>query len=136
MGRRLLTEEQKQHFKEARNKTMLERYGKKSSTNVEKVKQTKLDRYGDANYNNYEKAQQTSLERYGYKEHNQNPEIRKKISDSKKTIDAQQKYENTMLERYGQKSPNLVPEIREKYTKTLLKNYGVTNPLKNKDIWK
>jgi len=135
MGRRYLTDEQKKHFREARNSTMMKRYGKKSLTNVEKVKQTKLDRYGDANYNNYEKAQQTSLERYGYKEHNQSPEIRKKISDSKKTEEAQQKYENTMLERYGQKSPNLVPESRDKYTKTLLKNYGVTNPLKNKDIW-
>lgn len=136
MGRRFLNEEQRQHFKEAKNKTMLERYGTKGFTNVEKVKQTKLERYGDADYNNYKKAQQTCLERYGYEEHNQNPELRKKISDSKKTKETQQKYENTMLKKYGQKSPNLVPEIRAKYVNTLIKNYGVTNPLKNKEIWK
>ena len=135
MGARYLTEEQKAHFREARNKTMLERYGKKSTTDVEKVKASKLNKYGDENYNNQEKHRQTCLERFGVEHHNKHPDIQQKISYSKSQRATQDKYEATMLAKYGCKSPNMVPHIREKYTQTLLKNYGVTSPLKNKDIW-
>lgn len=135
MGRRYLTEEGKANFREKRNKTMLERYGAKSITNISKVKQTKLKRYGNENYNNNEKRIQTCLEKYGVSHHNQFSEIADKISKTKSLPETQAKYESTMLERYGKRSPNLVPEIREKYTKTLLEHYGVTNPLKNKEIY-
>ena len=135
MGARYLNEEQKKKFREKRNKTMMERYGCLSMTNVEKVKQTKLEKYGDENYNNQEKKKQTCLERYGVDSASQDKAIREKISNAKKSKETQEKFEQTCLKRYGNKNINLVPEIRDKYTKTLLKNYGVTNPLKNKEIY-
>lgn len=135
MGRRFLSEEQKIKFREKRNKTMMEKYGCLSFTNIDKVKKTKLKKYGDENYNNQTKREETCLEKYGVKHHNQCKEISNKISTKKKTRETQEKYENTMLEKYGNTNVNLVPEIKEKYKQTLLKNYGVTNPLKNIDIY-
>lgn len=135
MGARYLTEEQKKLFKERRNKTMMERYGCLSMTDVDKVKKTKLDRYGDENYNNMQKHENTCIERYGVNHHNKCKDISKKISDSKKTKETQEKYENTMIQRYGNKSVLLILEFKQKYQNTLMKNYGVLNPLKNKEIY-
>lgn len=135
MGARYLNDEQKKHFREARNKTMMERYGKVGFTNTEKVKATKLERYGDETYNNQEKRKETCLEKYGVSHQSQCPDVAEKISNSKKSKESQEKYENTMIKRCGVKTPNLSPELRAKYENTLMKNYGVTNPLKNKEIW-
>ena len=134
MGARCLNEEQKKQFRERRNKTMLERYGVKGFTNVEKVKRTKLERYGDENYNNNEKHVETCLQRYGVEHHNKVDEIANKIRTAKLLPETQVKYEATMLERYGETSASRIPELREKYLNTLRSNYGVDNPLKSKEI--
>ena len=134
MGARYLNEEQKKQFRERRNKTMLERYGVKSFTDVDKVKKTKLERYGDENYNNNEKHIKTCLEKYSVEHHNKVQEIANKISKTKLLPETQEKYEATMIERYGAPSVDKVPGIRNKYLSTLGSNYGVDNPLKTKEI--
>lgn len=48
-----------------------------------KTKQTKLENHGDPNYNNREQAAETNLKLFGYKYASQNPDIAKKMSESR-----------------------------------------------------
>lgn len=120
--------------------TMLQKYGVENSFQLNDVKnkskETKIKLYNNKNYNNRNKSEETCMSTYGVKNPQQNKEIKEKT-------------ENTNLKKYGFKSPaknNLVQEKsknfkKEKYNdeyfnnhikfkKTMMKKYGVDNPMK------
>lgn len=77
------------------------RYGNRNYNNMEQNKATKLARYGDENYNNQERHQQTCLDKYGVDHHNKDPEISKKISDTRIRERTQEKANQTIIAKYG-----------------------------------
>lgn len=105
---------------------------------LEKTLKTKLERYG--NYNNHEKAKKTNLERYGSEYTVTSKEIQEKIENTfiEKygsrcfcgTEEFVNKTKKTKQEKYGDENYN----NSEKAKKTNLKRYGVTNPMKLKEV--
>ena len=67
--------------------------------------------------------EKTSLERYGITAPGNNPEARKKAS-------------NTMMERLGVPYAMMSEDVRKKSEKTIIEKYGVDNVSKNEDIKK
>lgn len=106
--------------------TKLQRYGKKSTTNVEKCKKTKLERYGDPFYTNIEKSHRTYFERTGFKTPLDNPEVLESCKQTKFEVYGNENYNNreqadkTLVERYGSRSYR----NHEKRTETLVSIYG------------
>lgn len=95
----------------------LEKFGKKTTTNIEKIRKTKEERYGDGGYVNSEKRKKTMKERYG----------------SEYTLSSDillQKIKETKREKYGDE--NYVNH--EKIQETLMKRYGVKNPYQIKSV--
>lgn len=86
-----------------------------------KMKATNLERYGAENVYASEygkkKIEETNLKRYGVKTISSLSEV-------------QQKVKQTKLKRYGDENYN----NHEKAVQTFIENYGVDNPLKNKEI--
>lgn len=128
---------------EARNLTMINRYGSLSYNNSEKRKQTNLDRYGvenvansvELNKNKLAKTKQTNLDRYGFESASQNDEIKTKNR-------------NTFLKNHpGYNSPSQLPGVGDNISKavksdivkhkkedTFQQKYGVKYGLQNKEI--
>ena len=99
-------------------KENLEKYGKKTLVNTEKIKQTKLERYGDEYYVNFEKGKKTMMERYG--------------GEYTLTSNLAQKVRQTKLERYGDEYYTNT----EKAKKTMMERYGIENPYQLENVRK
>ncbi|MBR6516686.1 MAG: hypothetical protein IKT40_07485 [Bacilli bacterium] len=107
-------------LKQKMQERLLKEIGKKSKTNVEKIKQTKLERYGDPKYTNPEKRKQTMLDKYGCEYTLQSEELRNKVK--KTCLDKYgdenyrnfEKINNTLIERYGITTKEMLDEARKK----------------------
>lgn len=112
--------------KEARHKTMLEKYGVENvfmlKSVQDKAERTKLEKYGDSHYSNHKKAEETLLKKYGSRHPGSCVEIREKI-------------EKTMIDRYGVKCPFSSEGVREKSRNTMLERYGVSYSAQCPDIY-
>lgn len=76
----------------------------------------------------HKKAQQKINELYG----NDRAEINKKISESRLSIESQEKYKKSMLEKYGVENSFQSEEIKDKIKETMLEKYGVDHVSKIK----
>ena len=85
---------------------------------INKSKQTRKEKYGDENYTNILKSKQTKKEKYGDENYTN------RIKAGK-----------TNTEKYGNISPLHGTNQIKKKKETWIKNYGVDNPLKNKEIF-
>ena len=112
-----------------REETMLFRYGKKSSMQIEefKLKQfnTNINKYGFKNplqrEEIKEKVKQTRIEKYGVEHMLQLPECMEKLKATTK-------------ERHGEDFYTQTEEYKVKTIKTNNDKYGCDNPLQNEDI--
>ena len=136
------TPEEKLKAQQAKDETMLSRYGVKhpqqSSVVQEKTKQTNLERYGVDNPSKSkivkEKTKQTYVNKYGVEHPRKLEEIKNKASSTNlerygvdnpsKSPLVKAKVKATNLDRYGVETQFLLPELREKANKTRLLKYG------------
>ena len=78
-----------------------------------------------------EKAEQTNLKKYGVKHASSSPEVRLKISETKKTDSSKEKTKQTNLKKYGVENVFQSEEIKNKITTTNKKRYGYKSPIQN-----
>ena len=142
---------------EARNKTMMEKYGSTTYNNSEKRKNTCLEKYGVENsflIQNYdewlEKSKATCLLKYGTEFASQNefqkiktynsfvknngvkscsqlPGVSEKISNKLKSDSVQLKMKQTCLDRYNVEYVSQLESVKKKVKQTKLKRYGDEN---------
>lgn len=76
------------------------------------------------------------LEKYGVDNVSKLPEVRKKISDNRKSEEFKEKVRKTSLEKYGVEHYRKDPGIQQKTKDTLIKHYGYDNASKVESIRK
>lgn len=98
----------------------LEKFGKKTVTNTEKIRKTKEERYGDGGYVNSEKRKKTMKERYGSEYTLSSDALLQKIKETKREKYGDENYINhkkiqeTLMERYGVKNPYQIKSVRNR----------------------
>lgn len=141
-----LSDEQKQHRKQARIATMQEKYGVvnpgQMQSILEKRKQTNLKKFGTEYANQSEqikqKTRETNLKKYGVEYTFQAKPVKEKIKKTlvrkygvdhiSKTEYFKEKLKETSREKYGTDYPIASKQVRDKIHATTLKHYGVENP--------
>lgn len=147
-----LTDEQKQHRKQARITTMQEKYGVvnpgQMQSVLEKRKQTNLKKFGTEYANQSEqikqKTRETNLKKYGVEYTFQAEPVKEKIKNTlvtkygadhiSKTEHFKEKLKETSREKYGTDYPIASKQVRDKIHATTLKHYGVENPFYSPEI--
>lgn len=147
-----LTDEQKQHRKQARITTMQEKYGVvnpgQMQSVLEKRKQTNLKKFGTEYANQSErikqKTRETNLKKYGVtctlqadciKEKAKETLVRKYgVDHISKTEYFKEKLKQTSREKYGTDYPIASKQVRDKIHATTLKHYGVENPFYSPEL--
>lgn len=147
-----LTDEQKQHRKQARITTMQEKYGVvnpgQMQSVLEKRKQTNLKKFGTEYANQSErikqKTRETNLKKYGVEYTFQAQPVKEKIKNTlvekygadhiSKTEYFKEKLKETSREKYGTDYPIASKQVRDKIHATTLKHYGVENPFYSAEI--
>ena len=130
-------------YSEARNITMINRYGSTSYNNAEKRKQTNLDRYGvenvaqsiELNKDKLEKTKQTNLIKYGFEYASQNADVKKKNRNT--FIANHPGYSSvSQLPGVGDKISSIVKsdDVKKKKENTFQDRYGVKYGLQNPEI--
>lgn len=128
---------------EARNATMIDKYGSLSYNNSEKRKQTNLDRYGVENTyqskeltrDNVEKARKTNLAKYGFESASQNADVKEK--NRKTFLKNHPGYTSvSQLPGVGDAISKAVSsdEVKLKKEKTFQSRYGVNYGLQSPEI--
>lgn len=147
-----LSDEQKQHRKQARIATMQEKYGVvnpgQMQSVLEKRKQTNLKKFGTEYANQSEqikqKTRETNLKKYGVtctlqadciKEKTKETLVRKYgVDHISKTEYFKEKLKETSREKYGTDYPIASKQVRDKIHATTLKHYGVENPFYSPEL--
>lgn len=147
-----LSDEQKQHRKQARITTMQEKYGVvnpgQMQSVLEKRKQTNLKKFGTEYANQSEqikqKTRETNLKKYGVtctlqadciKEKAKETLVRKYgVDHISKTEYFKEKLKQTSQEKYGTDYPIASKQVRDKIHATTLKHYGVENPFYSPEL--
>lgn len=128
---------------DARNATMINRYGSLSYNNSDKRKQTNLDRYGVENTfqskeltkDNVEKAKQTNLIRYGFESASQSDVVKAKNRET--FLTNHPGYSSpSQLPGVGDKISQVVKsdEVKKKKEDTFQLKYGVSYGLQSPNI--
>ena len=114
--------------------------GKRTRTNVEKIRQTKQERYGDPTYTNKEQIRKTMIERYGVPTTLESNELRDKVKKTKllrygdPNFSNTEKAQRTVFERYGKTQGELLDERRKMINYEMVmeskKNNGTLNSSK------
>lgn len=98
----------------------LEKYGKKTLTNPDKIKKTKKEKYGNEGYTNKEQMKKTMEARYGSKYTLSSKILRDKVKATKREKYGDENYTNrskakeTLKSRYGVENPYQIKSIRER----------------------
>lgn len=147
-----LSDEQKQHRKQAYIATMQEKYGVVNAGQMqsvlEKRKQTNLKKFGTEYANQSEqikqKTRETNLKKYGVtctlqadciKEKTKETLVRKYgVDHISKTEYFKEKLKQTSQEKYGTDYPIASKQVRDKIHATTLKHYGVENPFYSPEL--
>lgn len=147
-----LSDEQKQHRKQARITTMKEKYGVvnpgQMQSVLEKRKQTNLKKFGTEYANQSEqikqKTRETNLKKYGVEYTFQAEPVKEKIKNTlvekygadhiSKTEYFKEKLKQTSQEKYGTDYPIASKQVRDKIHATTLKHYGVENPFYSPEL--
>lgn len=147
-----LSDQQKQHRKQARIATMQEKYGVvnpgQMQSVLEKRKQTNLKKFGTEYANQSEqikqKTRETNLKKYGVEYTFQAKPVKEKIKKTlvekygadhiSKTEHFKEKLKETSREKYGIDYPIASKQVRDKIHATTLKHYGVENPFYSSEL--
>lgn len=142
-----------EEIREKTKQTFLNRYGVDNPFEIkevkEKIKETNLEKYGAEFYTQTDeykiKSKQTSLERYGVDNPSKNKDILNKIKNVhnekfgmyySQTSEFKERYKQTCIDKYGVENSFQANEVKEKIVQHNLKTYGVTHPMKIKQIAK
>lgn len=147
-----LSDEKKQHRKQAYIATMQEKYGVvnpgQMQSVLEKRKQTNLKKFGTEYANQSEqikqKTRETNLKKYGVEYTFQAEPVKEKIKKTlvekygtdhiSKTEHFKEKLKETSREKYGTDYPIASKQVRDKIHATTLKHYGVENPFYSPEL--
>jgi hypothetical protein len=124
-------------------KTCIEKYGTKYALQNEKIKENLrnyfLDKFGHENPSQNESVKQkrklTCIEKYGVESNLILPEVHKKAIELSLNKESTYKKKETLLKRFGVDNPMKSKEVYEKFKKTNLKKYGREFPAQNTEIF-
>lgn len=145
-------EQIKEKAKVKREKTIIDRYGVSTSTQLkevkEKIKQTCLKKFGvehpAQNEEIKKKMRETCIQKYGVENAMQCDEIKQKsiqtciqkygVSNPLKSDVVKEKSKQVCIEKYGIYNPMQCDKVKQKAKETCLRKYGVENVMQNREI--
>lgn len=117
-------------WKKKRNDTYIKRYGVRSPSQLEEVKNKLREKALTAK----RKREQTLIEKYGVDNAMKAECIKQKMSHIISSEEVQEKTRRTCRERYGVDSVAALETTKQKMKETLEEHYGVDTPLKSRVI--
>lgn len=132
--------ENKSYRLQQSEKAVFEKYGVKSTLQLdkvkEKIKETKFKLYGDENFVNPKKGIQTKILKYGKALNVEKVKSKKKEKYGDENYNNRDKATKTMNELYGVDYAIQKDEFKEKQKQTNLEKYGTEYPSQNEEIKK